>query len=76
MRFVKKTYGLPDGIHYVPDSEPRFLKPPSSTQDDLDALMSAVGGESPVVEETSTGAFAPRGRSGEPELGSLAALMQ
>lgn len=55
---------------------PGFLEPPSTSQDDRDAVIDAVLGRSPAVEEAIIEASAaPRG-SDEPKLGSPAALTQ
>lgn len=76
VHLVKERYGLPDGVHYLPDFKPKILRPPSTSQDDLDSVADAVCGESPDVEKASTKAPAAAKRSHEPKLGSPAALPQ
>lgn len=52
--FVMERYSLPDCTHYLLDLKPRFQESPSTSRDDLDAVMDAVCGESPAVEEAGT----------------------
>lgn len=71
---VREVYSLPDRIRYLPGFKPKFLQPPSTSQDDLYQLMGAVCGESLAEEEAKAKTYAPPGRSDNPEPGSFTAL--
>lgn len=58
IHFVKKKNSLPDSIHYLLGIKSRFLKPPSTSQDDLQAVVDAVCYESLAVKEDGTKASA------------------
>lgn len=76
LHFFKKEDGLPDCIHYIPNFKQRFPKPPVTTQNDLDAVMNAVFGGSPGVEEVSGEASAAPRDPDDLKLESSTALTQ
>lgn len=76
VHFVIEGYSLPDAIHCLSSSKPRFLQASSTNQDDLGAVADAVCGESHAVKEATGETFTLPGRSDEPEPGSPAALAQ
>lgn len=76
VHFVKKKYSFPHGIHYLPDFKPRFLQPPSTNQNDLDAVLNGAFGESCPGRKDSTETPAVKRRTEEPELGTAALSTQ
>lgn len=76
VHFVKERYSLPDGIRYLQSLKPRYLQPPSNTQDDIEAVIDAVCGEFSAIEKAITEALVSSRGWDVTEFGSSAALPQ
>lgn len=69
---VKEGYRLPDAIHYLSDLKARSSQPPSTAQDDSDAVADAFRDESPAVEEARNNLL----RHGESHTGPSSEVLQ
>lgn len=74
--YMKKRCAFSDGIHCLPDFQPRFLQPPCTEQEDLDPFRNVVRGQLLVGGEARSEGFAEKRRSDKPELGSTASMAQ